>query len=325
VDTERIFCPRRHCLTSHKGWKVTKYLGNGLREYRCHGCEKLFYYNVRKRKVYRWHPKYSSLKYMSIVNTYDERAILCLDRLENGRVPRGITRTDDPSQADIILVFGGDGMMLQAVHNYATYRKPFLGLNFGNLGFFQNPPEKFSISDLMYENYEFFHAPLLEAKIRTREGGVISEIALNDITIHEDVGQSAWLEVSVDGTTLVDVMAGDGLIISTPLGSTAYTKNAKGALLIPTLSVFELTPIIVDPKHSMPIVVPDSCQIKIKVLQPDKRQARVSQGSVFWHKHIEEVEIKRAELGADIAFFKDSDMSWENFFLKRLREKIYEA
>lgn len=73
------------------------------------------------------------------------------------------------------------------------------------------------------EDYEIFRAALLEVQVKTADGNSFTDFALNDITIHEDTGQSAWLEVLINGEPLGDVVRGDGLIVCTPLGSTAYT------------------------------------------------------------------------------------------------------
>lgn len=311
MEAQRIGCPRRHCPDKKMGWRVTRDLGNGLREYECGSCLKLFYYNVRRKILYSRHKKYSSLKYFSFAS-------------DAGKIDEYAT-TSDPQNCDFVLVLGGDGTMLQAVNCFARYKKPFLGVNFGHRGFLMNDPKDFSFERVMNEDYEVFCAALLEVTVKTADGSSLTDFALNDVTIHEDTGQSAWLEVSINGEPLGDVIRGDGLIVCTPLGSTAYTTNAGGVPVLATLPVFELTPIAVEPKNRLPIVVPDTSVINIKALELPKRKVRATQGSIFRYKDVVEIEVKKAALAVELIFFRPSSMPWDTFFLRRFSEKIFKA
>ncbi len=254
--------------------------------------------------------KYSSLKYFPFGSAVDKIAV---------------SRESDPQNCDFILVLGGDGTMLQAVNSFAQYKKPFLGVNFGHRGFLMNDPKDFSFERVTHEDYEIFKAALLEITIKTADGNSATDFALNDVTVHEDTGQSAWLEVSINGELFGDVIRGDGLIVCTPLGSTAYTTNAGGVPVLATLPVFELTPIAVEPKNRLPIVVPDSSVIHIKALELPKRNVRATQGSIFRYKNVVEIEVKKAALAVELIFFRPNDMPWDTFFLRRFSEKIFKA
>jgi len=255
--------------------------------------------------MYRWHPKFSTFKYMIFEN--------------------GVYSGLNPKDCDFIVVRGGDGTMLLAVYALAKYHKPFCGVNLGHLGFLLNSPNEFSLEKLRGEDYELFSAPLLEATILTEDGRKVRELALNDIIIREDSGQSALLEVRINGVLLDAGMFGDGLIISTPLGSTAYTTNAGGVPAIPTLPIFELTPVAPRPRNRIQLVVPETSIISVKALELPKRKVKVNQGSVFQHHNVAEVEVRLATERAELVFFKPPEMSWDDFFLERFCEKVYQA
>lgn len=96
MEAQRIGCPRRHCPGKKMGWRVTRELGNGLREYECASCRKLFYCNVRRQKLYRWHRKYSSLKYFPFAS--DVCKIAEYAAMSRGRCAKrfAVARESDP-------------------------------------------------------------------------------------------------------------------------------------------------------------------------------------------------------------------------------------
>lgn len=324
-NSEFIQCPRRLCKNPKSGRTVVRELGNGLREYVCHNCKKPFYFNVRLWRMYRWHPEYSTLKYLLFANESDEVTAYMRTRMGKLAKKIGAEPECNPENSDFIIVLGGDGTMLRAVHNFAAYKKPFLGINFGRLGFFLNDSREFSFEKIQDEDYELFSAPLLEAVITKEDGSEIRELALNDIIIREDAGQSVLVEVRINGVLLDAAMFGDGIVVSTPLGSTAYTTNLGGTPIIPTLPVLELTPIAPKPRSRIPLVVPETSVISVKALGLPKRKVQANQGSVFLHKDVAEVKIRLAKERAEIAFFKPHNISWDDFFIERFREKVYQA
>lgn len=320
-----ITCPSRLCKNPKMGRSVVRELGNGLREYRCHTCKKLFFFNVKLWQMHRWHSKFSTLKYLPFAKELDEPDRYTVSRLEIQGRKLGIIPVFNPSESDLILVLGGDGTMLKAVHSFALYNKPFIGVSFGHLGFLLNAASEFTFEKIRDEDYAVFSAPLLEACITKEDGRVIYELALNDVIIREDAGQSALLEVMINNVLLDAGMFGDGIVISTPLGSTAYTTNLGSVPLIPTLPILEVTPVAPKPRSRIPLVVPESTVITVKALQLPKRKVRVNQGSIFCHRDVAEAEIRLAKERVELIFFKAPEISWDDFFLERFREKVYNA
>ncbi len=320
-----IRCPSRLCKNPKMGWTVVRQLGNGLREYKCSCCARSFYFNVKTWQMFRWHPKYSSLKYLPFAKRMDETDQNTINRFSSRARKLGITPEFNAQDCDFLLVLGGDGTMLKAVHNFAEFHKPFVGINYGHRGFLLNEKDEFFFEKIRDEDYDIFSAPLLEAIITMEDNSQVRELALNDIIISEDSGQSALLEVMINDVILDSGLFGDGLIVSTPLGSTAYTANAGGVPIAPTLPVLELTPIAPQPRNRIPLVVPETSIVTIKALELPKRKVKVNQGSIFQHSDVSKVEVRLAKERVELVFFKPRDISWDNFFLERFCEKVYKV
>jgi len=161
------------------------------------------------------------------------------------RSPDGGDARQLAERVDLLVVFGGDGTMLRVARDVAGSATPLLGINVGGLGFLTG-----SSSDAMDQvfqqiwsgGYEVESRPMIEAAGRI-QGRVIDQIALNDFVVSRGaVPRLIELKVTVDGIVLTRYRC-DGLIISSPTGSTAYSLAAGGAVVSPDAEVFTLTPI----------------------------------------------------------------------------------
>ena len=169
------------------------------------------------------------------------------------------------------LVIGGDGTFLNAVHLSDFSDIPFIGINTGHLGFYQevevNMIENF-IRSFDNKDYRIENISILEAKINNK---IINSI--NEVVVKSDRNQIIRLKVYIDGN-FIEAYSGDGLIISTPHGSTAYNLSAGGAILHQSLNGFQLTPIA--PVYSnmnkslrCPVVLPNDATIDINISKRD--------------------------------------------------------
>lgn len=169
------------------------------------------------------------------------------------------------------LVIGGDGTFLNAVHLSDFSDIPFIGINTGHLGFYQevevNMIENF-IRSFDNKDYRIENLSILEAKINNK---IINSI--NEVVVKSDRNQIIRLKVYIDGN-FIEAYSGDGLIISTPHGSTAYNLSAGGAILHQSLNGFQLTPIA--PVYSnmnkslrCPVVLPNDATIDINISKRD--------------------------------------------------------
>lgn len=169
------------------------------------------------------------------------------------------------------LVIGGDGTFLNAVHLSNFSDIPFIGINTGHLGFYQevevNMIENF-VKSFKNNDYRTENLSILEARINNK---IINSI--NEVVVKSDRNQIIRLKVFIDGN-FIEAYSGDGLIISTPHGSTAYNLSAGGAILHQSLNGFQLTPIA--PVYSnmnkslrCPVVLPNDATIDINISKRD--------------------------------------------------------
>lgn len=181
---------------------------------------------------------------------------------------RGYDRNEIPSHAEVVLVLGGDGTMLSVIRLVAGAGIPVLGINLGSLGFLTevNKDEIYSTIEEMLSGGCILEERLMLKTTLRRGAQVIDQVSvLNDVVINKGaLARIIDLEVSVDQSYVTTYKA-DGLIISTPTGSTAYSLSAGGPILYPTIENIVLTPICSHTLTNRPIVLSDKVSIVIKL------------------------------------------------------------
>ena len=167
-------------------------------------------------------------------------------------------------RADLVLVVGGDGTFLNTARFLAENDVPLVGINLGRLGFLVDiSPEHMldSLAEILAGRYIEDRRFLLEATI----GGGEPVLALNDVVLHKwNIARMIEFETRIDGR-FVDRQRSDGIIVSTPTGSTAYALSGGGPLLAPGLDAITLVPICPHTLSNRPIVVQGGCEIRIRV------------------------------------------------------------
>jgi NAD+ kinase len=184
----------------------------------------------------------------------------------------GVTREDMPSVADLIIVLGGDGTLLAAARMMAKRHVPILPVNLGGLGFLTSVTleDLYPVLELALEGKaRYSERVLLESKVY-RHGEVLrSAHALNDAVLNKSaLARIIDLELRVDGEFVCNYKA-DGLIISTPTGSTAYSLAAGGPIVYPIVSAFVITPICPHTLTNRPLVIPDTSHIEVEFSAED--------------------------------------------------------
>lgn len=175
---------------------------------------------------------------------------------------------DVPRDTECVIVLGGDGTLLQAARDLSGMDIPMIGVNLGTLGYLAQIGREEDIlpalDALMEGNYELESRMMLKGVVRHTDGRVEEDIALNDIVITRSVGfHSMRFNLYVNGERFNDYKA-DGMIISTPTGSTAYNLSAGGPIAVPASSMFILTPICPHTLNSRSIVLPPDHQVMIE-------------------------------------------------------------
>ena len=174
-------------------------------------------------------------------------------------------RSDVPGKVDVVVSLGGDGTILHTAGTVGDLAKPILGVNLGKLGFLAelNLDElKNSIDELFRGKFNLEERTVLEANFE-ENGKTARMFGLNDIVI-DKAGSSRMidLETYVDSEYLV-TYRGDGIVLSTPTGSTGYSLSTGGPIIAPESRVIAISPISPHTLSARPVIVPDTCQIRV--------------------------------------------------------------
>ena len=174
-------------------------------------------------------------------------------------------------QADVIVALGGDGMMLQTLHRALATGKPIYGMNRGSVGFLMNEFREDGLIERIGAAKRSIVHPLLMS-VTTSNGKTYEERAFNEVSLLRQTYQAAKLEISVDGEVRLPELIADGVLVATPVGSTAYNLSANGPILPLDAPLLALTPISAfRPRRWRGALLPDNVRISIRVLEPEKR------------------------------------------------------
>lgn len=212
-------------------------------------------------------------KILACLDEHD--AEVCIERrfydylVSTGRIAEGSVGLFDDSlfEADFVISMGGDGTLLRAAGHVGSKGTPILGVNMGRLGFLADvlPSEiEEAIASLYDGNYDIENHTVIQAEAdgRPLQG---PSYALNDIAVlKRDNASMITIHAEVDGEYLVTYLA-DGLIVSTPTGSTAYSLSNGGPIIVPCTGTLCLTPVAPHSLNIRPIVIPDGTVINLTV------------------------------------------------------------
>lgn len=240
-----------------------------------------------------------------------------LNRLELGFPPDDLYR-----QSDFVIVLGGDGTLLGVARQAAQFETPILGVNMGHLGFITELEVDdvfIGLERVLKGNYCMEERMMLEANILKEDQHVETFYCLNDVVLTRGpLSRMITLKTSIDDK-YVDTYKADGLVISTPTGSTAYSLSAGGPIVSPGVKVMLLTPICPHSLSSRSIVVSDEESIRIEVAgiyQEVYITLDGQQGHVI--KSGDRVIVRRAPLAAK--FIKLCTRSFYDVLRSKLKE-----
>lgn len=176
-------------------------------------------------------------------------------------------------EADIVVALGGDGFMLQTLHQMLEARRmvPVYGMNRGTVGFLMNDWSLDAIDARLARAKRFEVAPLRMEAV-TIAGQRVVLPAINEVSLLRETRQTAKLEITVSNRVVLDELVCDGVLVATPAGSTAYNLSANGPILPLGSALHALTPISpFRPRRWRGAILPDSATVRIRVLEPVKR------------------------------------------------------
>ena len=175
------------------------------------------------------------------------------------------------NKSDIIIVLGGDGFMLQTLKRLYKFKKPFYGVNSGNYGFLMN---KFSNENFL-KNLKTSHNVRihpLQMSVKTKSDQVKKLIAINEVSILRQTKQASSISITSNKKNIIKNLISDGVLVSTPAGSTAYNLSAHGPILSLDSNKLAITPISpFRPRRWRGTIVSDKSKILIKNLDSVKR------------------------------------------------------
>lgn len=192
---------------------------------------------------------------------------------EAGDKLKSINEWVDIEEADQTVVLGGDGFMLQTLHQMLNRRKimPVYGMNLGTVGFLMNNWKQDNLMDRI-NNARPFKVKPLKMDVETISGANFSLPAINEVSLLRETRQTAKLEIEVNDRIMLEELVCDGVLVSTPAGSTAYNLSANGPILPLGSNLLALTPISpFRPRRWKGAILPDKMPISIKVLNAEKR------------------------------------------------------
>ena len=195
--------------------------------------------------------------------------------------------------SDAIIAIGGDGMLLKALRNSLEANIPVFGLNKGNVGFLMN--------ELSYEDLEkrvsiankvITHP--LKMKTNNIDNETVTESAVNEVSLSRQTHQAAHLKIIIDNKERLSELVCDGILVSTPIGSTAYNLSAHGPIIPLNSNILALTPISAfRPRRWKGALLPENVKIRIEILDFKRRTVSATADN------IEARNIKKIEIFAD--------------------------
>ena len=178
---------------------------------------------------------------------------------------------NSPKNSDIIIVAGGDGYMLHCLKKYVNFKKPFYGINCGTYGFLMNKYLSENLEKKISRAKKTIINPL---QINSSSNKIYKKdlIAVNEISLFRQTKQTASLKLEIGKKTLIKKLIGDGVLISTPAGSTAYNLSVQGPILSLNSGKLAITPISpFRPRRWKGRIVSNNVRIKLTNLDPKKR------------------------------------------------------
>jgi NAD+ kinase len=218
-----------------------------------------------------------------------------------------------PEEADVIVVLGGDGSMLRALHQFNDYQAPIFGMNLGSLGFLLNDYRLKGLQKRIEKAESFVINPLL-MEVTDKNGKKHKKLAYNEVSLIRETHASAKIRVHVNGKVRIDELICDGVLVSTPVGSTAYNSSAGGSILSLDANVLPITPISAFRPRNWPgALVNQDCEITFEIIKPNERPVSAT-ADAMEVRDIRSVTIKRAVKVTKTLMFDPDNALQERIF-----------
>lgn len=186
---------------------------------------------------------------------------------------------DAGEDASVIVALGGDGFMLQALHQFLGRNVPIYGMNFGSVGFLMNEYREEDLPQRLEAATPARIHPLL---MQAHSGDKKTEaLAFNEVSLLRETRQTAKLRISLDGKMRLNELICDGILVSTPAGTTAYNLSAHGPILPIEAALLAMTPLSAfRPRRWRGALLPHQAKIRVDILEPGKRPVSATADSL---------------------------------------------
>ncbi|WP_331283746.1 NAD kinase [Kiloniella laminariae] len=227
-----------------------------------------------------------SRKRLAFVASDSEKATNALERLTKRY------QAVAPEQADVIVALGGDGFMLETLHQYIGLEVPIYGMNRGTIGFLLNRYDEEALDTRIEQAVTVTLHPL-RMSVLTVSGQRHEALAINEVSLHRESRQAASIGIDIDGIERMEELVCDGVIVSTPAGSTAYNLSAHGPIIPIGASLLAMTPISAfRPRRWRGALLPASAEVSFRTLDTEKRP--LSAAADFTEiKHVKQVTVRQ--------------------------------
>jgi NAD+ kinase len=218
------------------------------------------------------------------------------------------------AQADVVVALGGDGSMLHALHDSLAHEKPVFGMNRGSVGFLLNEYREEGLTDRLEKAQAVTLNPL-RMKVTAMDGQVSDALAINEVSMLRETRQAAKLQIMIDGVVRLEELICDGIIFSTPAGSTAYNLSAHGPIIPLSGGILALTPISAfRPRRWRGALLPQSSRLTLRVQEAENRP--VSAVADFTEiRDVRKVEVW-VDNDIDITLLFDPEMNLDERMIK---------
>ena len=217
-------------------------------------------------------------------------------------------------KADVIVAIGGDGEMLRALRDSISIKIPVFGINKGHVGFLMNRVNKKNLVNRIRNSDQMVVHPLEMEALDINDKKHLS-LAVNEIALFRNTNQSSKISINVDNEERLKDLFCDGVLVATPVGSTAYNLSAKGPIIPLGSDILALTPICpFRPRNWQGALIKNDSKIKFKITNPTLRPVNAS-ADVLEIKNVVEVNVKQRH-DINLKILHDSNDNLENRHLK---------
>jgi len=219
-----------------------------------------------------------------------------------------------PDEADIIVALGGDGLMLQTLHQHMRSGVPIYGMHRGTVGFLMNDFSEVGLKErLSLSQVTVIHPLLMRARVA--DGSIIEHYAINEVSLFRQTYQAARLRISIDGQERMSDLVADGVLVATPAGSTAYNLSVQGPIIPINAPLLALTPISpFRPRRWRGALLPNTATVTVDVQESAKRPV----AAVADHDEVRAVQSVdiRMDVGISMHMLFDPGHSLEDRILR---------